>query len=263
MKSTNRYLGHVLLALAMCLGLVTCYTNPISGRRELNLVPIDQELQLGQTAFTQVKQTTPISSDPNQTSQVERVGHRIAGVANLPQAQWEFVTFREDQTANAFCLPGGKVGIYTGILPITQNEAGLATVVAHEVGHAVAHHGAERLSEQLLIQAGGVGLAVAMRNKPQQTQDMAMLAYGVGTAVGRTLPHSRTQEYEADYMGLILMSRAGYDPHEAVNFWQRFKAWGDRQGGRPPEFLSTHPIDSKRIAALQKHLPEAQKEYHP
>jgi predicted Zn-dependent protease len=249
------------LALVLSIGLTTCYTNPITGRKEFNLVPVDQEMQLGQSAFTEVKQSTPISTDANQIGAVDRVGHRIASVVNLPQAQWEFVTFKEDQTPNAFCLPGGKVGVYTGILPLTQNDAGLATVIGHEVGHAVARHGAERMSEQLVIQAGGVGLALAMRNKPQQTQDMAMLAYGVGTTLGRTLPHSRQQELEADYMGLIFMARAGYDPQEAVNFWQRFKTWGDQQGARTPEFLSTHPLDSKRIAALQKHMPEAQKEY--
>lgn len=263
MKFTNRYLWHILFGLTLSLGLVTCYTNPVSGRKQLNLVPVDQEMQLGADAFTEVKRTTPISTDPAQTAQVDRVGRRISSVVSLPRAQWEFVAFKDDDTPNAFCLPGGKVGIYTGILPITHNEAGLATVIAHEVGHAVARHGAERISEQLLIQLGGVGLSVAMRDKPRQTQDMAMLAYGVGSTVGRTLPHSRRQELEADYMGLIYMARAGYDPRESVEFWKRFKAWGDRRGGRPPEFLSTHPLDSRRIKEIEKRMPEAQKEYRP
>ena len=250
----------IFILLLISLGLVNCYTNPISGRRELSLVPVSQEVQLGSTAFSELKQQTPISTDPNATSQVNTVGRRIASVVSLPQAQWEFVVF-QDNTVNAFCLPGGKVGVYTGILPITQNESGLATVIGHEVGHAVARHGGERMSEQLLIQAGGVGLSVAMRDKPQQTQDLALTAYGAGTTLGRTLPHSRKQELEADYMGLIFMSKAGYDPHEAVNFWQRFKAWGDRQGGRPPEFLSTHPLDSRRIKELEKHMPEAERNF--
>ena len=250
----------ISLVILLSLGLVTCYTNPVSGRKQLSLVPVAQEVQLGSNAFSEIKQQTPVSTDANVNAQVDRVGRRIASVVSLPQAQWEFVVF-QDNTPNAFCLPGGKVGVYTGILPITQNEAGLATVIGHEVGHAVGRHGGERMSEQLLIQLGGMSLAVAMRDRPQQTQDLALMAYGAGTTLGRTLPHSRSQELEADYMGLIYMSRAGYDPHEAVGFWQRFKEWGDRQGGRPPEFLSTHPLDSRRIREIEGHMPEAMKEY--
>jgi predicted Zn-dependent protease len=263
MKKSLSIVMLVSPALLLSVFIASCYTNPITGRKELSLVPIDQEVQLGAQAFTEVKQTTPISTNPTMTAEVSRVGQRIASVVNLPQAQWEFVVFQADDTPNAFCLPGGKVGVYSGIFPITANDAGMATVIGHEVGHAVARHGGERMSEQLVLNLGGMGLALAMRNKPQQTQDLAMLAYGVGTTLGRTLPHSRQQELEADYMGLIYMARAGYDPHEAVNMWQRFKAWGDQQGGRTPEFLSTHPLDSRRISELQKHMPEAERDYRP
>ena len=260
MKIHARRIQAILAALLLSVGLITCYTNPVTGRRQLSLIPVDQEVQLGESSFSEIKRQTPISSDANANSQVERVGRRIASVANLSNASWEFVVF-QDNTPNAFCLPGGKVGVFSGILPITQNEPGMATVIGHEVGHAVARHGGERLSEGLLVQLGGVGLAVALREKPRETQELAMMAYGVGTTVGRMLPHSRKQELEADYMGLLFMARAGYDPHEAVLFWQRFKAYGDRQGGRPPEFLSTHPLDSRRIRELEKKMPEAMKEY--
>jgi predicted Zn-dependent protease len=192
---------------------------------------------------------------------VERVGRKISAVVTLPNAQWEYVCFEDDDTPNAFCLPGGKIGIYTGILPITQNEAGLATVMGHEVAHATARHGGERISEQLAIQLGGVGLAVAMRDKPQETQEIAMVAYGAGTTLGRTLPHSRSQELEADRLGMLYMARAGYNPREAIEFWKRFKAWNDQRGGSPPEFLSTHPLDSRRIKQLEELLPEAMEEY--
>jgi predicted Zn-dependent protease len=149
------------------------------------------------------------------------------------------------------------VGIYTGILPITENDNGLAVVTGHEVAHAVARHGGERMSEQLLISLGGIGLAVALREKPAETQALAMIAYGVTTTVGRVLPHSRRQELEADYMGLKFMAEAGYDPRGAVDFWRRFKAYSDKQGSKTPEFLSTHPLDERRIRELEKHMPEA------
>jgi metalloendopeptidase OMA1, mitochondrial len=236
--------------------IVSCYTNPQTGRKELVLFTPAEEAQLGLSAFSDLKKSTPISSDAAQNDLVRRVGGRISQVATLPNAQWEFVVF-QDQTANAFCLPGGKVGVYSGILPITSNEVGLATVIGHEVSHAVARHGGERMSHELLIEMGGMGLQLALQKQPQQTIALAMTAYGVGTNLGHTLPHSRAQELEADYMGLLLMAKAGYDPHEAITFWQRFSTYIDQHGGEPPEFLSTHPLDAKRISELQKHLPEA------
>jgi predicted Zn-dependent protease len=256
MKRLNlprRFLGLLLLAL----GLAACYTNPETGRRALILFSPSEEAALGLQAFTEIKKETPISSNPEQNAQIQRVGERISSVVELPHAQWEFVVFKDDETPNAFCLPGGKVGIYTGILPITEDDNGLAVVMGHEVAHAVARHGGERMSEQLVIALGGVGLAVALREKPKETQALALVAYGVTTTVGRILPHSRRQELEADYMGLKFMARAGYDPQGAVTFWTRFKAYSDKRGGKPPEFLSTHPLDARRIRELQKHMPEA------
>jgi len=217
---------------------------------------------MGRDAFTNLKASTPLSSDQNATAVLQRVGSRIAAVANLPKAQWEFVLFDNSQ-ANAFCLPGGKVGVYSGMLPITQTEAGLATVLAHEVAHAVAHHGAERFSRQL--SHGLVMTLIANYAKADATTKNAlMLAYGLGTTLGTELPHSRLQESEADRIGLIYMARAGYDPAEAVKFWERFAEHNRAQGGsRPPWFLRTHPLDEQRIEDLKRLLPEAQLQYRP
>jgi metalloendopeptidase OMA1, mitochondrial len=247
----------IFVLVGLGLILAACYTNPLTGRHELVLFTPQEEAQLGLSAFGDIKKTTTISVDPAQNALVTRVGQRISGVVSLSNAQWEFVVFKEDQTANAFCLPGGKVGVYTGILPITLNEAGLATVIGHEAAHAAARHGGERMSHELVVQLGGMGLSLALQKEPQKTQELAMLAYGVGTTVGHTLPHSRAQESEADYMGLLYMAKAGYDPREAVTFWRRFSTYIDQHGGQPPEFLSTHPLDEKRIKDLEKHMPEA------
>jgi metalloendopeptidase OMA1, mitochondrial len=234
-----------------------CYTNPITHRRELMAVSPQDEANLGFSAFADLKKTTAMSSDPGQIDLVRRVGQRISSVVDLPYAQWEFVVFAEPQTANAFCMPGGKVGVYSGILPITLDENGLATVIGHEVSHAVARHGGERMSQAMAVQFGGMTLQTLMQQKPQETQALALQIYGAAANVGYELPFSRTQEYEADYMGLLTMAKAGYDPRQAVSFWQRFKAWSDQQGSAPIEFLSTHPLDQNRINALQKHMPEA------
>ena len=192
---------------------------------------------------------------------VQRVGRRIAAVAELPGANWEFVVF-DSKEANAFCLPGGKVGIYTGILPITKDEAGLATVIGHEIAHAVARHGAERVSEGILLQTGGGLLGASLSSADPRTQVLVMTAYGVGSKLGRELPHSRGQESEADHIGLIYMARAGYDPEAAVGFWQRFAAHSRSQGGGgTPVFLRTHPLDTVRIQQIQQWLPEAKANY--
>jgi metalloendopeptidase OMA1, mitochondrial len=239
----------------------------VTGRHELNLISTDQEMQLGLSSFSQLKTNTPVNRDPAVNAMVQRVGQRLARVAgkDMPNAQWEFVVF-ESKEANAFCLPGGKVGVYTGLLPITQSEAGLATVLAHEIGHAVAHHGASRMSQAMLSQ--GVGQAAgALVGSSQygQYQSLFMGLYGVGSQVAVELPYSRKQESEADHIGIIYMARAGYDPHEAVAFWQRFAAFNRQQGGGQQsfltQFLSTHPVDEVRIRQLQELLPKAEAEF--
>lgn len=238
-----------------------CATVPETGRSQLLLISSSEEMQLGLSEFEKIKQTTPISRDNAETALIRKVGQRIAAVAPLPNAHWEFVLFDKPDTPNAFCLPGGKVGIYSGILPITENEAGLATVIGHEIAHAVARHGAERMSQGLLVQLGGEALAQATKTQPLATQKLIMGAYGIGSDVGVLLPYSRAQELEADHLGLLYMARAGYDPREAVAFWKRFKAHNDKRGGRPIPFLSTHPLDDRRIAKLESLLPQAEAEY--
>src|ERR1043166_7763878 len=243
--------------------LAACTTVPVTGRHELNLVPSSQEMQLGLSSFEELKKETPVSHDPAANAMVQRVGQRLAAVAgnDLPNAQWEFVVF-DSQEANAFCLPGGKVGVYRGILPITQNDAGLATVLGHEIAHAISHHGAERISQSELMQAGGQVLGMAVQNSKPITQTAVSAVYGLGGQLGYSLPHSRAQESEADHIGLIYMARAGYDPRAAVDFWKRFAAYNAQQGGQKvPSLLSDHPVDSKRIQQLEGWLPEAERQY--
>lgn len=241
-----------------------CSTVPVTGRSQLNLMSPGQEMQLGLTSFDQLKKETPVSKDAALNALVQKVGKRIAAVAqaDMPNAAWEFVVF-ESKDANAFCLPGGKVGIYTGILPITKDEAGLATVMGHEVAHAVARHGGERMSEAMLLQTGGQVLSTSMANSDPRWQAIASVAYGATSKVGVELPHSRSQESEADEIGLIYMARAGYDPEAAVAFWQRFGAFSAQQGNNTPAFLRTHPTDESRVRQLQALMPRAKAEYRP
>jgi len=252
------FLGGLLAALlALTSG---CNTVPVTGRSQLSLISAGDEMQLGLTSFDQLKKSTPISQDPAANALVQKVGQRIAAVAgkDMPNAQWEFVVFQSTEP-NAFCLPGGKVGVYTGILPITRDEAGLATVIGHEVAHAVARHGGERMSEALVIQTGSSLLGAGLSKQDPKVQAAANLAYGVTAQLGRELPHSRAQESEADHIGLIYMARAGYNPAEAVQFWQRFMAYNAQSGANnTPGFLRTHPTDATRIQQLQQWLPEAQ-----
>jgi predicted Zn-dependent protease len=261
-----KFLKHVLCATAV-VGLffaTGCSTVPVTGRSQLNLVSSSEEMQLGLSSFEELKKETPISHDAALNEMVQRVGKRIAAVADkdMPDAQWEFVVF-DSKEANAFCLPGGKVGVYTGILPITKDDAGLATVIGHEVAHAVAHHGAERMTQAMGIQGiGELTGALVGSSRFAQYQNLYMSLYGVGSQVGVALPHSRAQESEADHIGLIYMGRAGYDPKEAIAFWQRFSDYNQQQGSGGSsflsKFLSTHPVDDVRIEQLKKWQPEAQ-----
>ncbi|MEP6664229.1 MAG: M48 family metallopeptidase [Verrucomicrobiota bacterium] len=256
MKKTLNYLLFSVFAAL----LTSCTTVSETGRHQVNFVSSDQEMQLGLTSFEQMKKETPISKDAAANALVQKVGKKIAAVADLPNAQWEFVVF-ESKEANAFCLPGGKVGVYSGILPVTKDETGLATVIGHEVAHAVAHHGAERMSQATLVQGGEQILGALSANAKPLTQQAVGLAYGLGAQVGVLLPFSRAQESEADHIGLKYMARAGYNPASAVEFWERFSQYTSQAGGdTTPALLRTHPVNSDRIADLKKWLPEAQKE---
>ena len=246
----------------MTLWLSGCTTVPVTGRSQLNVMGVGEETQLGLTSFDQLKKETPISKDAAANALVQKVGKRIAAVAgkDMPNAQWEFVVF-ESKEVNAFCLPGGKVGVYTGILPITKDEAGMATVLGHEIAHAVARHGGERMTDAMAVQGAGQLLGTALSSKDPKVQSAAMLAYGFGSQVAVELPFSRLQESEADHIGLIYMARAGYNPEAAVVFWQRFAEFNAQQGGQTFAFLRTHPTDETRIKQLKKWLPEAQAQF--
>jgi predicted Zn-dependent protease len=262
MKIIRRFLFIVFVAAVLAVVLYGCATVPETGRSQLILVDAGQVAQMSLTEFEKIKQSTPISKNAEENAQVKRVGLRIAAVAPVPNAKWEFVVFDKPDVLNAFALPGGKVGVYSGLFKITQSDAGLATVLAHEIGHVVARHGAERVSEGLLVQLGGAVLAEATKTRPDATQQVIQAAYGIGSNIGLVLPHSRQQESEADHLGLIYMARAGYDPHEAVEFWKRFSAYNKQHGGgRPLEFLSTHPLDERRIAQIQELLPQVLPDY--
>jgi predicted Zn-dependent protease len=251
-----------LPAAVALLVLAGCYTVPETGRKSFNMLGPGEEMQLGFTEFEKMKKEVPISKDPALNALVKKVGQGIAAVAPLPGAQWEFVVF-DSKEANAFCLPGGKVGVYTGILPITKDEAGMATVIGHEVAHAVARHGGERMSRAMAIQGVGTLASAALGASDYANYGpLFNQAYGAGAQLGVALPHSRAQESEADRMGLIYMARAGYDPAKAVEFWQRFADYNRQRGGDAGAwFLRTHPLDEQRIADIRQRLPEAQAQY--
>jgi predicted Zn-dependent protease len=242
----------------------SCSTVPLSGRQQLNLLPESEMMALSVTSYGDFLKANKLSQNQEQTAMVKRVGGKIATAvetylnqhglgSRVADYKWEF-NLVEEATPNAWCMPGGKVVVYSGILPITKDETGLAVVMGHEIAHAIARHGNERMSQAMLIETGGLALSLAMQQKPQETKALFMTAYGVGTTVGVSLPYSRAHESEADHLGLIFMAMAGYNPEEAVTFWQRMEQSG---GQKPPEFLSTHPADKTRIENLKKIMPEA------
>lgn len=263
---------HWLLAGVVC-GLLllgsACQKAPGTARDQLIYISEEKEIALGLAAFREVLKSAPLSRDPEVTLMVNRVGQRIAKAAKKPEYVWEFAVIQDDDQVNAFALPGGKVAVFTGILNYTKTEAGLATVMAHEVAHALQRHGAERYSRGILEQIGQLGaLAGAAAGGVDPGLAVgAMSAYGVGVA----LPNSRAQETEADFIGLQLMAKAGYDPREAVPFWERMSGCPRKMIGKfcfrsqnaIPEFLSTHPSDVTRINQIEAWIPQALKFYHP
>lgn len=255
----NRNMGVTLFMGILTLFMSSCATAPYTGRQQLLLISEGEEVALGVQAYHEVLKKEKISTDTKTNALVKRVGTRIAAAANKPGYSWEFTVIDNAKTVNAFALPGGKVAVYTGILPYTQTEAGLAFVLAHEVGHALARHGGERMSQQLLLQLGQQGLNIAIANKSPVAIDAINTGYGIASTVGVALPFSREQEYEADRIGLILMAKAGYDPSEAPSFFERMMQ--DSKKASPPEFLSTHPTDQHRISRLRSMIPEAMQYY--
>jgi len=257
---------------AMAVLLAACDSAPVTGRSQLMLVGEREEQQMGLQAYREVLAKEPLSNDAQTNALVEKVGRRIAAAAErppgdlwkAPRFRWEFKTVDKNEL-NAFCLPGGKVVVYTGILPITRTEAGLAVVIGHEVAHALAHHGAERMSNQKAAQVGtavaSAALSTTVPGGNRAYLPAMMAAVGAGATYGYVLPMSRAQESEADRIGLILMALAGYDPREAVTVWERMRA--ANTGPRKAEWLSTHPADTTRIADIRHWLPEAMKYYRP
>lgn len=255
-------------ALALLLFISGCSTVPITGRKQLSLVSDAQLIPESAASYEEVIKKGPLSENRQQAEMIRRVGERISAAVELYFSErgradvtagfeWEF-NLIEDDVPNAWCMPGGKVAFYTGILPYTQDEAGAAVVMGHEIAHAIARHSNERVSHQ--IAAAGGGIFTSWMAEDSEYHDAIMAAYGIGVQVGGILPYSRLHESEADHMGLIFMAMAGYNPEAAVGFWQRMAEAG---GEKPPEFLSTHPSDETRVREIRELLPEAMKHYQP
>lgn len=258
MRPSIRLEAIALLAVAVA----GCETNPYTHRHQLLAVPQSYEKNLGTQSYQQVLHDpkVKISQDPREVEPVKRVADRIIEAAKQSKYAdtakdfaWEVTVIKDDATKNAFALPGGKIAVYTGIFPIAKNEAGLAAILGHEVVHALARHGAERMSQGVLAQAAVAAASVGAASQGFDPK-IAQLAGGALANYGFILPYSRKHESEADYIGLLLAAQAGYDPREAVHIWERMEASG---GGQPPEFLSTHPGHGTRIHQLQEHMPEA------
>ena len=267
METKSCRLPACLMILALL--IAACSTVPVTGRRQLNLIPDSTVLPMSAQQYGEFLGSQKVIRNTEEAAMVQRVGRRIQDAveryfaehnmsAELKGYAWEF-NLVESKEVNAWCMPGGKVVVYSGILPVAGDEAGLAVVMGHEIAHAVAKHGNERMSQALVTQLGGAALSAALESYPEQTRALWMAAFGVGSQVGLLLPYSRLQENEADRLGLIFMAMAGYDPHEAPRFWSRMTS--DKAGAAPPEFLSTHPSDKTRIQKIQEEIPEAMKYY--
>lgn len=266
MKTKNFY---ILTATLFCVLFSACTRVPLTGRSQLNMISDQTILSMSYQQHDQFMQKNKLSTNTEETQRVKRVGQRIQkGVeryfsdnsmsGELQDYKWEYNLIESDQV-NAFCMPGGKVVVYTGLLQVAKDENGLAVVMGHEIAHAVAKHGNERMSQGLIVQMGGLALDVAMANQPGQARQLWMMTYGLGAEVGYMLPFSRLHEREADYLGLIFMSLAGYDPNGAIDFWKRMASKkGDKS---PPELLSTHPSDQTRIDSIKEMIPEAMTYY--
>ncbi len=250
---------------------ISCATVPITGRKQLSLIPNNEILPLSFSSYQDVLKQSKLSTNQEQIQMVKKVGTRIQKAVENYMAQnklsdelngysWEF-NLIEDKTVNAWCLPGGKVAVYSGILPVCEGENGLAVVLGHEIAHAVANHGRERMSQGLLQQVGGVALSVALKDEPEKTQAIFYNAYALGSTYGAILPYSRLHESEADKLGLVFMAMAGYNPNEAPKFWERMSKV--TAGQEPPEFLSTHPSNERRIQDIKDYIPTAMKYYKP
>jgi predicted Zn-dependent protease len=265
LRKNSLALFWLLMIMSISFLLFACAEVPITHRQSLHLVPESELLALSFQQYDEVLKKSKLSNDREKVQAVQRVGKKIATAAEsflaesgrkneIKEYNWDFNLIEDDKVVNAWCMPGGKVAVYTGILPYTKNDTGLAVVMGHEVAHAIAGHGNERMSQALLANMGGMALSAALSDKPSQTRELAIAAFGMGANIGFLLPYSRLHENEADRIGLILMARAGYDPREAVPFWERMNEKG---GAQPPEFISTHPAPQSRIDNLKRHISEA------
>lgn len=254
MDRRNWFLSVVSGSLGVSCCFSGCKSAPLTGRKQLMLIPEQNEISMGRQAFADALSDEGGTADSKYQSLVERVGMRLANASERSDYEWE-TRVVASQEQNAYCLPGGKIVVYEGILPVCENEAGLAVVMSHEVAHVLARHGGERMSQQSAVNGAKTMVSYAMRNKEQVSRDLWLQAYGMATTYGVVLPYSRKHESEADHIGLMLMAKAGYDPAEAPKFWTRFG--GLSQGDKPIEFLSTHPADARRASDLEKLLPDA------
>ncbi|PID94048.1 MAG: peptidase M48 [Bacteroidetes bacterium] len=262
-------LVHFFMISLFVVSFVSCKTVPFTNRKQVNLLPKSMMMEMSLASYGDfLKQNPAKPSNDKGVQQIRRVGGNIAQAVDdflrenkmadrIDDFQWEF-NLVEDKLVNAWCMPGGKVVFYTGIMPICKDDGGIAVVMGHEIAHALARHGNERMSQQLALQLGGMSLSMALQEKPEMTQQIFLTSYGIGSTLG-SLAYSRKHEYEADKIGMILMAKAGYDPSLAVSFWERMAAAGS--GTNVPELLSSHPSDRKRIEAIKSHLPEAMRYY--